>query len=169
MAARATGAELVARYDIRLIGDFATDEGEPLDPAAVPTHPNVIVALEDATGEFEAAVLSGDRYTLAQLDSLAGNTRNHMVRIICSIAMCCLFDRRPEIESETTKAIRERADKFIKALNNGDNILGIAEIVEAGTIKDVHISAVEVDNRNLLPSRMNRYFPGTEQRTPRSY
>lgn len=162
----ATGDDLVARYDVDLVGDLATDDREPLDPVAVPNHPHVASALADASGEIDAALLSGGRYTAADLSSLTGNSLNHLKRVTCAIAMSHLFERRAGLHEDQAEKIAKKAREFLTALRRGENVFGIPAVIDAGTIECEGVTAVEMDNLNLLPDRMPRYFPPNDQRFP---
>lgn len=167
MAAYATGADLVQRYDVDILGDLATDDREELDREVVPTHPNILAALLDASGEVDVALLSGGRYTPDQLANLTGNTKNHLVRITCAAAMALMCERRPDrVNLELAEAYRKTAKGHLEQLRRGENVFGIPAVVDAGSIDVVTVEAISIENLNLLPARMPRYFPGTEQRTP---
>jgi phage gp36-like protein len=169
VAAYATGADLVARYDIDLLGDLATDDREELDRAAIPNHPNILAALLDASGEIDAAMMAGGRYTPAQLAGITDNTRNHLIRITCACALANLIERRPErATKELADAFRKTANGHLNSLRNGENVFGIAAVVDSGTIAVETVQSVEIDSLNLLPSRMAPYFPGTDTRTSRA-
>jgi len=169
MAAYATGDNLIARYDVDMVGDLATDNRDELDRALVPDHPNVEAALLDASGEIDTALLAGGRYTPTQLAELTGNTLNHLIRITCDIALANLVQRRPDrMNKELADAYRKTADAWLEKLRKGENVFGIIEPT-AGTIDVATVQAVEIENLRLLPGRMSPYFPGTAQRTPRGY
>ena len=169
LIAYASGNDLITRYDIDLIGDLCQDNREELDWKVdidvLTKHPNVLSALEDGSGEIEAAMQSGARYTVTQLRELAypataqahNNTRKHLIRITCAIAM----------SMETADWLRKTAKGFLDQLRRGENVFGIAEVVDAGSIDITTVEAIQIENLNLLTGRMPRYFPGTEQRTPR--
>ncbi|MCC7334445.1 MAG: DUF1320 family protein [Pirellulaceae bacterium] len=168
MAAYATGDELVQRYDVDQLGDLATDDREELDRVAVPTHPNILAALLDASGEIDVSLLSGGRYQPSQLTTLTGNTRNHLIRITCAIAMSLMCERRPDrINLDMAESYRKTAKGHLEQLRRGDNVFGIPEVIDSGSIDVVTVESVSIENLNLLPARMPRFFPGTEQRTPR--
>jgi phage gp36-like protein len=168
VTAYASGTDLTIRYDIDMIGDLATDDREELDRAAVALHPNVLAALDDASGEIESALLAGGRYTASQLGSLTGNTLNHLKRITCAVAISLLLERRPsERYQELAAAYAKVARGHLESLRRGENVFGLTEIVEAGTIDTQTITVEEVIGLNSLPTRMSRYFPGIEQRLPR--
>jgi phage gp36-like protein len=170
VAAYATGNDLIARYDVRLVGDLTTDDGEELDNAVVPTHPNVLTALEDASGEIDVALTVGGAYTPAQLEALTGNTKKHLIRIACAIAMACLAERRlSDRLRDLAESLRKIANGHLTAIRRGENVFGITENIEAGTIDTATISALEVEALNGLTARMPRYFPSADTRLPRNY
>lgn len=164
--AYADGDDLVARYDIDVVGDLATDEREPLDRSVVPTHPHVLVALDDASGEIDVALQAGGMYTPAQLLALTGNSQKHLIRITCSVAMALLFERRPGVRMDNREEIAKNARGHLTALRRGENVFGIAAHIDAAVLELSTISSVEIDRLNLLPNRMEPYFPGVAQRTP---
>jgi phage gp36-like protein len=167
----ATGDDLIARYDADLVGDLANDDRETidrtLDNSSIISHPNVIAVLQDASSEIDAALLVGGRYTAAQLASLTGNSKQHLIRMTCAIAMAGLLDRRGESGSkEYRERIYERAKALLKSISSGDNIFGLAENINASVIDVGGPDAIDIQNRNDLTSRMDRYFPTAKTRLP---
>jgi phage gp36-like protein len=170
MAAYATSADLIARYDIDIIGDLASDEREPMERDDVPNHPNVLVKLLDASGEIDVALLSGSRYTPQQLENLTGNSKYKLIRITCDIAMSLLLSRRADERlQDLAENVAKISRQHLAALQRGENVFGIVEMQGAGTIELATVSSVEVDQRNLLPSRCPNFFPGSQQRSPLRY
>lgn len=170
--AYATGNDLISRYDADLVGDLATDDREELQRSAIPGHPNVLAALDDASGELDASMLAGGRYRPAQLAQLASNpqlsTHSHLVRITCSLAMSLLCERRPDrVNMELAESYRKTAKAHLESLRRGENVFGIQDVVESGVIEIATVSTLDIEDLNLIPQRMPRYFPGTEQRQPR--
>lgn len=178
----ATGEDLIKRYDIDLVADLCQDSRAELDYESDITnlteHPNVVSAIEDASGEIDTALTVGGRYTPAQLHELFDptpgqvaweNTRKHLIRVTCAIAMSILVERRLDrVSQETADWLRKNSDKFLKQLKRGENVFGIQEVVDTGAIDFQTVQAIEVERLNLLPARMPRFFPPTEQRTPRN-
>lgn len=165
----ADGADLIKRYDVDVIGTLCQDDREEIDRDVIATHENVLTALMDASGEIDVKLLSGGRYTPAQLAALTGNSQSLLKKVCCAIAMANLFERR------TTSAYEELAEKvakqsreYLKALASGENVFGIEELIsgEAAILSVDTVQAVEIENRRLITGRMSRYFPGTAQRTP---
>jgi len=176
----ANGDDLIKRYDIDLIGDLCQDTREELDWSeditVLTEHQNVVSALEDGSGEIDVALQAGGRYTVAQLRELANpvdennsnNSRKHLIRITCAIAMSILVERRLDrVSMETADWLRKTAKGFLDQLRRGENVFGIQANLDAGTIDIETVSAVHIEDLNLITGRMSRYFPGTAQRTPR--
>lgn len=167
MSAYATGSDLVARYDADMVRDLATDR-EDVTSAEIASNARVLVALEDASGEVDVALLAGGRYTVDQLQTLTGNSRSHLKSIVCSLAIVALHSRRPEsAEKDFIDQLSERAREAIRALKRGENIFGLDEIVDATAPEATGPTAIQIQNRNALPDRMARYFPTADTRLPR--
>lgn len=168
MASYADGNDLIARYDVDLIGDLATDLRESPDATSVPILPNVVTSLADASGEIDVALQAGARYTPVQLESLTGNSQNKLKRICCDIAMSLLISRRVGDQYvELAEKLAKTSRAHLQALQRGENVFGLPEVVAASTIDTAFISIAEVERRNVLPSRMINYFPNDSQRMPR--
>lgn len=166
--AYATGADLVARYDVDIVGALASDDREPADHGFIPLLPHVAAALDDASGEIDVALLAGGRYRTDQLAGLTGYSAKHLVRITCAIAMSLLFQRRLSSRyQEESEQVAKQAREHLNALRAGQNVFGLPAHVDAGNIEHTYVTAPEIENLNLLPARMSRFFPVTEQRTPR--
>lgn len=168
MTAYATGSDLIARYDVDLIGDLATDDRETQDRDSVASNVKVATALADASGEVEVAMQAGGRYTVAQLQSLTGNSANHLKQIVCGLAMAALYRRRPEAaRRETIEDLTRDSREAIKSLRRGENVFGIVEHIDASVPELTGPSAIDIESRNDLSVRMNRYFPSPASRLPR--
>lgn len=164
----ASGADLIARYDVDQVGDLATDERETLDRANVADHLHVITALEDASSEVDAALLAGGRYTATQLQELTGSSASYLKSIVCGLAMAALHERRPEaIERDLIDRITKKARDSILSLRRGENVFGIVEVVDATRLQLSGPTALEIEDRNGMAERMHRYFPTTQSRLPR--
>lgn len=168
MPAYATGSDLIARYDVDLVGDLATDSREPIEQSAVPNLPLVTTALLDASGMIDVNLATGGRYKPADLETLTGNSVNHLKRITCDIAMGLLLQRRTDMKyQELAEKVVAGSKQHLMALARGENIFGIESVLNAGSIEYQTISSVTIDDRNTLTTRLNRYFPSTETLIPR--
>ena len=172
MAAYASPADLVARYDADTIAQLATDNHTKISRADIPTDDNVLTALLTASGDIDVRLRVGRNYSPEQLTSLDDNSREHLRDIVCTIAMAKLFRRRPGVHRELSKEIREEADKYLDRLAKGENVLGIVDDdshEEAGLPQLHGPSSQQICQRNFLSARMSgRYFPTIEERNPLS-
>lgn len=171
MATYATIADLVARYDIETVGQLATDDGVRLLRDEILVHPTIETALEDACGDVDVNLRVGNRYTPAQLTSLDAHCTAHLKKIVCTIAMAQLFDRRPGLYIEQADATRKRAYEYLDRLAQGVNVFGLSDDT------DPHVAAsmpslsgptsVEITERNFLAARMaDRHVPSISERNP---
>jgi phage gp36-like protein len=168
LTAYASGTDLIARYDVDLVGDLATDSREPIEQSAVPNLPLVATALLDASGMIDVNLATGGRYRPEDLQSLTGNSVSHLKRIACDIAMGLLLQRRTDKKyQELAEKVVAGAKQNLMALARGENVFGIPALQNSGTIEYQTVSAVAIDGRNALPSRMDRYFPPTQTVIPR--
>lgn len=163
----ASGSDFTDRFDIRLIGDLATDRGETLSEEEVKTHPSVLTALDDAMGEMVVALVVGQRYGESDLLGLTGYSLSHAKRINCDIAMALMIKRRPIVSEEQAAEIAKQSRDHLRRLRDGENVFGIPEVVESGNLSLATPSSVDITNLNLLTERMGRFFPDTAQRMPR--
>ena len=168
MTAYASGTDLIARYDVYLVGDFTRDAREPVEQAAVANLPLVATALLDASGMIDVHLTTGGRYKPEDLLALTGNSVNHLKRITCDLAMGLLLQRRTDMRyQELAEKVVAGSRQHLQALARGENIFGIPSLQNAGTMELQTISAVTIDERNTLATRMSRVFPPTETLTPR--
>lgn len=159
MASYATPVDLMKRYDVRDIGDLADDTNSQVSAANLPTDPNVLAALADASGDIESALLAGNRYTTDDLEGLAGNTLSKLVRLTCDIAMGYLLARRPNHDPERNKAFREQTHFMLERLRKGENVFDLAPQKDAGVIEHATPTAVDVSKLQLMRDRTQNYYP----------
>ena len=79
--AYASVADLKKRFDVRTLGDLASDDGTQVASANLPADENVLAALDDASGEIDSAVLVARRYTTSDLTALTGNSLAYLKRL----------------------------------------------------------------------------------------
>jgi len=152
MASYASPADLVARYDARTIGDLAGDAGTRVSSANILTDTNVQTALDDASGEIEAALLKGKRYTAAILAGLTGNSLALLKRICCQIAIARLWERRPWIGTDdqvSAEQALQDARAALAKLKSGEEVFDLLPQENAGLGQISTPSRVNVRARNL--------------------
>lgn len=157
--AYATATDFTDRYDANDLGDLAADDGTQVASASLAINRKIIAALDDASGEIDAALLVGGRYEPSQLRDLIGHSRAHLVRLTCDIAMARLLMRRPGRDIEKSKAIQELAEKSLERLRHGENAFNLSDQVEAQLETTQGLTAVEYSQSGLIRDRVRNYYP----------
>lgn len=155
----ATPRQLLDRYDWNDIGDLVSDSGTQVTEALILTNAKVAAALNDASGEVDAALLMGNRYSPSDLANLNGHSAYHLIRITCDIAMARIMGRRPGRDTERIKAMSEMAESHLERLRNGENVFNIQANKDAAGPSVSTITAAEYDNLNLLRDQTRHYYP----------
>lgn len=157
MAAYATSADLIKRYDSRDIAMLASDTGSP--SAGIATDPNVTEALLDASGEIDSALMVSKMYAATDLTSLTGNSAAKLKRLTCDLAMSFLFARRPLFGFEKYEAARKMSDGHLDRLRKGENIFDLQAIKDAGVPKVDGPTTVDYTDLNLVRDRTKNHYP----------
>lgn len=165
----ATVADLMARFDARLLGDLASDNATPVVPADLPTNANLLAALADASSDIDAAVRVGNRYTPAQMAALNASSAQLLIRLACDQAIIFLKRRRGKL-GEKEKDFAQEVAARMKALRDGENYLMLATQTEAAA------SVQELAGPCLIPigskplqtmvECTQNYYPQTGRRRP---
>jgi phage gp36-like protein len=157
----ASPADMLKRYDTRTLGELVSDSGSRVSAAALLTDANLAAALEDASGEIDAHVLQGDRYTTAQLAELTGNSKAYLVRICCAVALSLLWERRPYQDSDEGVGAEQaalQARKVLSELKKGEQIFDLPDVRDAGLPSSSVPSRVTLDAMNLAVDRARGHF-----------
>lgn len=167
MAAYAEPSDLAARHDIRVLQALASDDDTPLSRHDTLAHEFILTALEDASGEVESALRRGGIYTVANLEALTGNSLAKLKRMVCTVAMALMFERRPGMFTEQAQAYLERSDKLLKELATGDKIFELDSHDDANFPTIDGPTSLDYIRMNTITDRMGgRYFPRREGRLP---
>lgn len=159
--AYATPAQLLERYDARVVGDCVSDNGIQVKRPELLTNANLQAALDDASGEIDASVLQAKRYTTTQLGALTGNSAKHLVRLTCAIAMGLLWERRQvsDDEDDTAKeTAQKRARQALESLRKGQTIFDVEEIKEAGLPQSHTPSIQRIQQQNMAVDQARGHF-----------
>jgi hypothetical protein len=141
-----TAAEFLKRYDYRTIARYCSDTDTAITLAALPTNVNLLALLNDASGILEMAVLRGARYTASQIANLTGVAKAARDRIIADVAICLVYERRPDIFDHREPVCYTRAMSLIDALAEGKTIFGYATVTAASLVD------LQVDTREIIDS-----------------
>lgn len=145
-------AEFLKRVDPLAVGKLASDvAGVPVVAGALPTNPNVLAALLDASGLFESACSVGGRYSKEDIAViLAAPTTaacGMMWRILTDIAWAGLFERRPNKDIPTPPSL-ERSLAWLDMLADGRRIFPFLQSEDAGVMEVVHVTPDDIEQRN---------------------
>jgi phage gp36-like protein len=161
MAAYASIADLVKRYDVRTIGELIKDDGTAANSAAVTADANGIIAaaLETASGEVESACLRGKRYTVTDLAGLTGNSQALLKHLTCKIAFWLLWERRPVWDQDQYEQAKNAPRGMLDQLKRGESIFEVAAVETAGNPSVTGPTRADLSRLNLIRDRMHRYYP----------
>jgi phage gp36-like protein len=162
MTALATPADMIKRFDVRELGDLVGDTGVRVLQPDLLTHANLQAALDDAYGEMLSVLTVGDRYTLADLAALTGDSKQYLIRVNCKLARKNLWERRDwSGDSDKRENAIEEGRLALDELRSGKKVLNTAS-ADAGipSIRTPSVSVIRttnlvVDNarRGFYPSR----------------
>jgi len=130
------------------------------------SNTKLTTALDDASGEIDAALRTGGRYTTDDLEGLTGNSLSHLKRICSDLAMSNLFYRRPGVRTELAAHYHDKGKDWVEQLRTGVNLFDLAANVTASNPTINGPSAIDYQRINLLSDRMNNFFPGRAGRLP---
>lgn len=169
MAAFASGADLIARYDVRTICDLINDDNTAATSGDITGGVNLVVnaALADASGEVLTALRQAGRYTEAGLLAMTGNSAALLKKVTCKIAFWNLWERRASWDDDRGDQARADARRVINDLKNGNIVFDIEGDVAAGVPRVSVPTIFESQNRNTLRFRMNPVYP--REQFPRNY
>lgn len=161
MAAYATPADFMERYDVRPTGDLVADDGVSVPVGDLPTNTKLLTALDDASGEIDSALMAGGRYSVLQLAALTGNSLAYLKRLTCELARIDLLERRMELGNadEFAKFTKLTYDK-LERLRTGENLFNLPEAIKASLVSASGPSTLAIEQLNLLRDRVgNHYYP----------
>lgn len=156
-----TAAECVQRLDNRSLGDWLADDGTRLTSAQVLASTVLAALLQGASGEFESAIMVGERYTVEDIEALIAadtNAAEFVKDIIANLVLLRAWGRRPRTASEPIPPMAQWADKQLELLRTGTRIFGFAETTDAGKIEHSEMTADEIRRRPLLSNKLRRFF-----------
>ncbi len=157
-----TPSQLLDRYDARTIGQLVHDQNAEVDPATLLLDPILKTHLASASGKIEAALLQGNRYTIADLETIAAvdpettpndplaNNSAWLIQLTADIAFSTLWRRRTWDEGDIGITIGEAADAELEKLRNGQMVFNLPAVAAAGVGWIGGASAVDVSRLNMI-------------------
>lgn len=170
MTSYATPAEMTSRYDVRQLGDLVRDDGERATPAELLTDANLQTALDDASGEIDAALMQAQRYTPTELASLTGNSRAYLVRLTCMLAFAYLWNRRQwgTVYDDARDEANDKARRQLERLRKGEHVFDLEPQKDAGLPTVSTPTIATITNQNYVVDEARKgYYPA--RRLPNGY
>lgn len=157
-----TAAQFLQRFDVRVVEDLVTDGKhrptitELLDSSNL-FGAKLYAALQDASGDIEAACLVGGRYVPADLAALTGNQAALLKRLVSTLAMDYLAQRRCDPTHQVSVQVQQTKN-FLDALAGGDRIFGLQEVIDASHAEIEVDLDTDVEARNMTTYIAERFF-----------
>jgi phage gp36-like protein len=162
MALYASPSDIIARKSSTTLGQLCSDSGTAVTPSGLQSDGNLDMALQDASGAIDAALMQSGRYTAEDLEGLASlsdNSASYLSRICCDIAMAYLFARKPTFSVEQYKQYQDLADQHLERLRKGEHVLFIQRNIDAGTPKYSQTSVEAIEQQGYIRDRTLNYYP----------
>ena len=152
-----TAAEFIKRADPRTIADIVGDANlrpyqnpnGTIDTAALGADVNLLAALASASGQFEADVFTGARYSpddLTKIMTTTCNAQAFMWQIITNIAKAHVEERRMGMDPNwTVPDWYKETKELLMRIRQGDAIFGFQEHADAS-----HPKAEFMNEQNWL-------------------
>lgn len=154
-------AEFLKRVSGTSVGQLASeDPANPIAVGSLATDPNVLAALKDADGLFEASCLMGNRYQAADLVTLSGTdcaAQGLMFRILADLAWAFLWERRPNKGIAPPPSL-DRSVMWLEQLAQGKMLFGFVQAEKAGTLDSSIETIDDVIARNGTTWVAARFF-----------
>lgn len=168
----ATAAQLVLFRDWRHLADLVNDDDtRAANSAAVQAHAVTVQALRSASGQIEAAIYRGGRYTREDIDVILDSVdsplaKDYLAELACNLAYWIMLKRRkPDLSPRAVSGVPE-ALKALIDLELGEAVLPFQEVVDASVMDytplDPNRGRASV-NAEPLSSQAGRMF-GTRSR-----
>lgn len=158
MALSVTGQDLVKRFDYKLIGRLVADDETVLSKTDVESNAEVATALDDALGRFYAAVQSGARYSVDDLDSLTASSLSYAKRLICNCAILALMARRPGTHTMERESMLKETEGALGALSNGKDVFTLVDHLESGLLDPEKTTESIRIRRSLIADRLRGHL-----------
>jgi len=150
-------AEFLKRTDTRKVGQLCSDTNTAIPIGSLPTDANLEAALLDASGELETACLVGKKYDPVDIAALTGSGLSMVYRVLTVLAWNNLIDRRLDLNIEQHPKT-PWAEAVLEALRQGDRILSLSEVQDAGHLDYQDQTDADEVQRDGIVVQMDRYF-----------
>jgi hypothetical protein len=149
-------AQLMTFYDARQIGDLLQDKDRRVPEPLLTSDPNVLNALNWASGELESACIVGNKYKIADLQALTGMSAANLQGLVADLAFWKLRCRRYPDASMTDAA--KWAFEKLERLRKGEAIFGLQDQASAGDPDTLFMQQADYDTLGLTTDQASRFF-----------
>lgn len=155
--------QMLERYDWNTIAELLTDKSQSgtvtkLTLAEVQASTVLETILREGAGWIEAAVMAGGKYTVEDLEALAGtNSGELLAGLNADLGMWRLYDRRPDRKAEKPQRCDD-AKQMLVELAEGAKIFSFQEAADAGRMD------TEYPRHSPTVRRASRYFGAAGRR-----
>lgn len=158
-----TAAQLILRYDVRVLGDLSVDDGTRPNAAAVEASDRVEACIDDAAAEIDASIRIGQRYTADEIATLIADGDDLLKRLNADLALGMLYQvRGVGVPDNHAKAI-ENARNFLVRLKSGEAVLNVDAARNAGVPSSA--STPDADRLTMDTVGNSPLFPPLQTRT----
>jgi hypothetical protein len=157
MATLLTNAELLERFDYRLIDQQLSDNNTVIGSAALASSTQLSEIITDAEGLVLSALYTAYKYTSDNMTNLDSDSAHVLKRIIADIAFIYICSRRG-YDYKNKMPLVEDSYKQLQRLRNGERVLNFPSNLEAGNTFNESVSFVNQAIAGLVTTS-TRYFP----------
>jgi hypothetical protein len=159
-----TARRLLDACDYRKVGDWAADGGGPRPTRRALLDEDdraggvVATALAAASGELEAAVVAGGKYSPDDLSALTGATRAYLEGLVAGLALWWLARRRNPASADPKQVPGAQAAlDAVESLRLGERIFGLAATRDAAEMTATEFVADDQDGGRVV-NCASRFF-----------
>ena len=170
--AYANSQDMLERYDRRMLarllfdGDLEKQDSDFSDSTVLQT------ALDDASGDVEAAIMFGGIYDQQAISNLTNSSLALLKRIVCDLAFCFLSRMKGADGTNSTQELQKSVESYLDRLRSGERLFmvnGDQSRQTAGQVQLEVPTVYELRMFNGLTQRAWGYFPCQAQRQNRFY
>jgi len=159
MADYVTATAFLARYDYRDVADLVSDDNTTVTATSLLTDANLLVAIGDASGDIDAALLVGNKYETSDLEGLSGNAQSHLYRMCSDLTMYYLMSRRPDFSPDRLEAYEKIRLRHLGRLQAGEDVFNLDGHLSAGVVTVDGPTMQNYQDLNLVRDRVQNYYP----------
>ena len=124
----ATAQDLIDRFDVRLLGDLASDTDAFVAEADLPSNARIAAALTDASAVVDSALLAAGKLTQPQLDEIKTDGDPTLRRIVSDLALGDLYSARGRGVPDGHRQRVDRAEDDLAAIRRGTHAINVSRV-----------------------------------------